>query len=372
MDATAAEQPVNPSGANWHGSEGRPGEPAMPAGRVRVGRFVLEIGASAGTAVLEAGDEEEAGDARQLERALKEDDGGPPKPRDGRLADAAGALVDDASNLTSKFEHAVGLFTQLAERRLDPKALSSEIPFLLDLVERLDREQRWSEALALARAVSGLLALLMRWVDLVRSLRTVLEMTEKLGDLRAMGWAVHELGTLQLGAEKASAAERRLSQARELRSRVGDRDGLAVTEQNLQALCRLTNRLLRERRLLERDTRIPWLPRSRALALAVAVALLAVGTVAGAAINGSAEEGDAEGDGAANQQEPGGVEQSGGEVPDGGEGPAAGDTPVDADGDGVSSTDDCDDGNDSIFPGARDTPGDGIDQDCDGVDATID
>jgi hypothetical protein len=42
---------------------------------------------------------------------------------------------------------------------------------------------------------------------------------------------------------------------------------------------------------------------------------------------------------------------------------------VDADGDGVSSWYDCDDGDRSVNPFALDVPGDGIDQDCDGIDA---
>jgi streptogramin lyase len=42
----------------------------------------------------------------------------------------------------------------------------------------------------------------------------------------------------------------------------------------------------------------------------------------------------------------------------------------DADGDGVSASSDCNDNNPAIHPGANDKPGDKIDQDCSGADAT--
>lgn len=45
---------------------------------------------------------------------------------------------------------------------------------------------------------------------------------------------------------------------------------------------------------------------------------------------------------------------------------------VDTDADGFASPVDCDDSNPEVFPGAEDLPDDGIDQDCDGDDATED
>jgi hypothetical protein len=235
-------------------------------GTVTAGRFVLELGAPPGT-LISSGAQPEVGDPRPLRRAFKK--GGDrrlKKTASGRLADD----VDKASVVTARAERAVALFRGLVQGNvLDPKLLSDEIDSLLNLIERLHHGGRSREALRVARALSGVLALSLRWVELVRSLNIALQAADKLGDPAAGAWARHELGTLHLAAEDAAGAERRLGEAREMRQRIPDRRGLTATDRNLQVLCQHVRQQLRDGRLVRRRAVL------RA-ALAVAVALLLV------------------------------------------------------------------------------------------------
>jgi hypothetical protein len=243
-------------------------------GTVAAGRYELEVGASPGTLVSSPAQPQE-GDPRPLRRALKHGGG------DGKRKKAAASPVRDvgvkASEVTAKAERAVALFRALVEGRIDAKQLSSEIDALLELLERLDRDGRWQEALRLGRAACGLLALTMRWAELVRSLNIALRAAVNLDESAAAAWARHELGTLHLAAEDAAGAERWLGEAREIRERIADRRGLAATERNLQVLCQQLRQLVRDGRLVQRRGVL------RAV-LAVAVALLLVAAVATAVV----------------------------------------------------------------------------------------
>jgi hypothetical protein len=265
---------------------GEPGLPGVARGRVTVGGSELQLGRPAGM-VLTSGADGGSDDLPKLAKALEEDNGKDPEAPDHGLGTEANAAVERVSDVTAQIERGNTLFNEVADGQLSVADVKDEVDVLLGLLGRLDREGRWREELALARALSGLLGLVRRWMELVRSLRAALGAATKLADTDAIGWAEHELGSLHLVGGNAAAAERRLGQAREIRQRLGDRDGLAVTDHNLQVLCRMLRQLLRDGRLTQDDQRDRGVRNRRILALAVAALLLVGGGVAGAVIRGS-------------------------------------------------------------------------------------
>jgi hypothetical protein len=277
---------VSPLGGDTSGAGAEQDPPDAPRGSVDVGNYVLEVGGSGGTLI-----QRRAGPAREgtgpLERTLE----AKPKVEEGAAAAAAG-VVDDASEVTAKIERAVALGKGVAEGKvLSPDQLALEVGALLGLLERLDRRGRCKEALLLARALVNLLMLLKRWAELLRALRVALRAGEKLGDLKAVGWVKHELGTLRIVAGDVEGAEQALHGAREIRERIGDRRGLAASNRNLQVLCERLREMLRKEELVRAKGRPP--SGLRLISLAVLFALLfGGGAAAGVIASDSNDPGD--------------------------------------------------------------------------------
>lgn len=257
---------------------------------IEVGDCTLEVGDPAGTRVEAASQPDSSGAevAAELSTALAEDAKAEGR---GRTSTEAGAdLVDQASATTAKVEQAATIGRGLAQGEvLDPAQLGIELDAVLGLLERLDRDGRWEEALRLARAASTLYSLARRWAALLRSLRAALSAGKALGDLKAVGWAKHELGSLRVAGGDVGGAAQDLGEAREIRSQVGSRREIAVTDHNLQALCRQ----LRGKPADHVGGRILRL--TLPVAAAVALLLLLAGGVAGGVVGSEAGGGGDEG-----------------------------------------------------------------------------
>lgn len=247
--------------------------------RVDLAGSVLVLGDPAGMTIAPA---DGRGSADSLAQALAQERK-EREPAATGVAPLAGA-VDDAAQVMGKVERAVKLFTEIAQGRLDPAAVSDEVDALVGLLGRLDRDERWAEALRMARSLAMLLALLGRWLELLKSLKVALSAAEQLGDVSGQAWALHELGTLHLAAGERAEAERLLSRARAMREQLGDRHSLGMTDRNLQFLCRDLRALIH---CEARESVFEWIGHKPIAALALGAAMLLAGGVAGAFIGGA-------------------------------------------------------------------------------------
>lgn len=258
-----------------------PADALSPSDRpaVAVGRYVLEVGDPAGMAIKPT-------DIEVQPQALAQAIAQARRERETQLSGRAAleGAAQDASKLAGKIESALSLFTEIAEGRLDEAAITSAADALLGQLQRLHHDERWEEALRVARLLAMLLALLERWVELLRALRTAVSAAEQLGDSGAKAWVLHELGTLHLAGERPAEADRMLTQARELREQIGDRRGMAMTDRNLQVLCRALRARLHT---AEPVSLLARLIRRPVAALALGMLLLVGGAAAGASLHGS-------------------------------------------------------------------------------------
>jgi PKD repeat protein len=279
-------------GAVLPGDESSSGPRSSTTGRIAFGDCTLEVGDAAGSTLALAstqGDSTEGtlalsptqGDSRALRRAVARRT----KRKQRTPSEEIETAVENASEVTSKIEDAIGLLEDVASGSIGMESLGNQADTLLGLLGRLNRTKRWDDVLRVARCLATLLALLGRWIELLRSLRTALQAAEQLEAPLSEAWVLHEQGTLHLLAGRHADADSQLGKAREIRERFSSRD-ITATNNNLQVLCQMLRRLTHRgpiQRMLDRLARRPL------LALTVAVTLLAVGGAGGAVLAHSSD-----------------------------------------------------------------------------------
>jgi chitodextrinase len=204
-------------------------ESPSAAASVRIGAYRLEVSGGAGSFAQFDGDEEDE-NARELAAALDE----PERPP------AAVAAIEEfeetADEVTGRIEKADEyLRSAAAGELLDLHNLTGEIDSLLDLCARLDKQGRFDEELKLMRSLNGLLALCLRWWDLIRSLRALLRSATDARHAPAQAFAHHELGSLHLCAGQPAEAAQHLGEALRLEDVMGDLAGRCATRHNLDS-----------------------------------------------------------------------------------------------------------------------------------------
>jgi IPT/TIG domain/Divergent InlB B-repeat domain len=243
---------------------------------VAVGGYEIGVGEDDGMSIRDscAPTSTAAGNEKALSNALKRDT--EPKARRGPLDDVED-VARDADDATTQVERAEAFALQVAQDSFSVSVINNELDSLLALLQRLDAQKRFDKELRLARALSKLLAVAERWLDLVRTLEHAFAAARATKDRAAEAWASHELGTLRLAVGQLRTADAMLTEALATREALGDRRGAAATSRNLAVLCRALRFKLQRRQLLEAKRLLRIFP---ALPLVLLVTVLLGGTAA--------------------------------------------------------------------------------------------
>jgi hypothetical protein len=134
-------------------------------------------------------------------------------------------------------ERAMEYFSRWAEAQsANPQAILPAADVIMQLLEWAVSKGQWKQVLRLGRALQVSLAVGLRWGAWLQVLKWILMAAQALGERGAEGWALHQIGTRAVCVGDRQAGQTFLSQALQLRQSIGDHEGAAVTQHNLNLL----------------------------------------------------------------------------------------------------------------------------------------
>lgn len=141
---------------------------------------------------------------------------------------------DDIKNYrASLLKH---LTTEAPNRARDFGYMTDELGNILGLIQWAAQTGRWSNVVVLGRAVDPYLTGKGLWDAWEVVLNLVLAAGENLKDQAIQAWALHQLGSREIGVGRIPQAIKLLVHALRVRDALGDRDGAAYTRHNLNLI----------------------------------------------------------------------------------------------------------------------------------------
>jgi hypothetical protein len=118
----------------------------------------------------------------------------------------------------------------------DPELVAAAGPAIVSAIQSASQGQDYAAAMALGRSADPALSLSGRWGVWGQVLDSTKQAATAANDSFVEGWSLHQLGTLALAEQRHGDAFRQLTEAADIRTRIGDHAGLEVTEHNLSLL----------------------------------------------------------------------------------------------------------------------------------------
>jgi hypothetical protein len=113
---------------------------------------------------------------------------------------------------------------------------ADELGNVLGAIKWAGESNRLEDVIALGRGIDPYLTLHGLWDVWRAALASVLDAAKRGGSRAVEGWALHQLGTREIGAGQIESARSLLNQALQIRKSLGDEAGAAFTQHNLNLL----------------------------------------------------------------------------------------------------------------------------------------
>lgn len=154
-----------------------------------------------------------------------------------RLMPGFKPLLQQGRDLTKERErlltHLVG---ELQTRWNDFEFIRDELGNLLGLLFWAAAQGQWNHVATLGRAIDPYLTLRGLWGAWRKTLGEIQNAAKAMQNPALEGWALHQMGTYEIGMGNLSAARKLLEQAVSIRRKLGDEAGAAYSEHNLQVI----------------------------------------------------------------------------------------------------------------------------------------
>jgi uncharacterized repeat protein (TIGR01451 family) len=128
------------------------------------------------------------------------------------------------------------LYSRLRSQTLDFDFIAEELGNILGLIKWAVSLSNWEDVITLGRAVAPYLTLKGLWGAGQNVLKQVLLAGKKLNDQAAQAWALHQLGSMEIGAGTIPQAIKYLVRALQMRRAIGDSTGAKYTIHNLRLI----------------------------------------------------------------------------------------------------------------------------------------
>jgi hypothetical protein len=140
---------------------------------------------------------------------------------------------DDAASKEQLLQY---LKEQIKSRWNDFDFVRDELGNLLGLFDWAMSQRRWGDVVILGRSLDPFLTLGGLWDAWHHILIGVYQAAAALGDTVTESWALHQIGTSEIGSGNLPAAHQSLEHALKLRQKLGDKIGAAYSQHNLDLL----------------------------------------------------------------------------------------------------------------------------------------